>query len=87
MSTDRRIVLFDLYGVIAHDQRPGTLAKMAARCNVPADVFAEAYWACRRPYDAGQWSASAYWTAVLRWLSRTADADTIEKLRLTDIDS
>ncbi|MCX4678993.1 HAD-IA family hydrolase [Streptomyces sp. NBC_01433] len=87
MSTDRRIVLFDLYGVIARYQRPGALAKMAARCNAPADVFAEAYWACRQPYDAGRWSASEYWTAVLRWLSRTADTDTVEELRRTDIDS
>ncbi|MEV5678432.1 hypothetical protein AB0L80_11900 [Streptomyces sp. NPDC052069] len=59
MSTDRRIVLFDLYGVIARCQRPGTLVKTAARCNVPADAFAEAYWACRLPYDAGPWTASA----------------------------
>ncbi|WP_326675746.1 hypothetical protein [Streptomyces sp. NBC_01237] len=81
MSTHRRIVLFDLYGVIARCQRPGTLVKTAARCNVPADAFAEAYWACRRPYDAGPWTASAYRTAVPRWLSRTADADTIEGSR------
>ncbi|MFJ7257318.1 HAD family hydrolase [Streptomyces sp. NPDC098085] len=87
MSTDRRIVLFDLFGVIARHQRPGALAEMAARCNAPADAFAEAYWACRRPYDAGQWSASEYWAAVLRWLSHTADADTVEELRLAAIDS
>ncbi|MFC8075068.1 HAD-IA family hydrolase [Streptomyces sp. NPDC057307] len=95
MSTDRRIVLFDLFGVIARHQRPGALAELAARCDVPTDTFAEAYWACRPPYDAGQRSASEYWTDVLRRLSRTADteADTdadagvIEELRLADIDS
>ncbi|MFD8089314.1 HAD family hydrolase [Streptomyces malaysiensis] len=87
MSTHRRIVLFDLFGVIARHQRPGALAQMAARCNTPADAFAEAYWACRPPYDAGQWSAPEYWTAVLRWLSRSADADSIEELRLADIRS
>ncbi|MEV6130951.1 HAD family phosphatase [Streptomyces violaceusniger] len=87
MSTDRRIVLFDLFGVIARHQRPGALAQMAARCNAPADAFAEAYWTCRPPYDAAQWSAPEYWTAVLRWLSRSADADTIEELRLADIHS
>ncbi|WP_371774057.1 HAD-IA family hydrolase [Streptomyces sp. NBC_01438] len=87
MSTDRRIVLFDLFGVIAHHQRPGAPAEMAARCHAPADAFAKAYWACRLFYDAGQWSASEYWTAVLRRLSRAAGTDTIEELRLADIDS
>jgi len=87
MPTDRSIVLFDLFGVIARDQRPGALGKMAARCHTPTDVFTTAYWACRPPYDAGSQSAPEYWTAVLRWLSRPVDADTIEELRRTDIDS
>ncbi|WP_405904983.1 HAD-IA family hydrolase [Streptomyces sp. NBC_00828] len=87
MPSDRLIVLFDLFGVIACHQRPGALEKMAARCHAPTEAFTTAYWACRPPYDAGQQSASEYWTAVLRWLSRPVDANTIEELRLTDIDS
>ncbi|WP_406109833.1 HAD family phosphatase [Streptomyces sp. NBC_01003] len=87
MSTDRSIVLFDLFGVIARHQRPGALEEMAARCHAPTDAFTTAYWACRPTYDAGQQSAHEYWNAVLRWLSRSADAGTIEELRLTDIDS
>lgn len=87
MSTARNIVLFDLFGVIARHQRPGALEEMAARCHVSTDAFTTAYWACRPPYDAGRQSASEYWTAVSRWLSRSVDADTIEDLRLTDIDS
>ncbi|MGW1211740.1 HAD family hydrolase [Streptomyces sp. NPDC002499] len=87
MPTDRGIVLFDLFGVIARHQRPGALGKMAARCHTPTDAFTTAYWACRPPYDAGRQSAPEYWTAVLRWLSRPVDADTIEDLRLIDIDS
>ncbi|MFC8435813.1 HAD family hydrolase [Streptomyces sp. NPDC057253] len=88
MSTDRRrIVLFDLFGVIARHQRPGALEKMAARCKADTDAFTTAYWTHRPPYDAGRRTASAYWTDVLRALSRPADADTIEELRLTDIDS
>ncbi|MFJ6564756.1 HAD family hydrolase [Streptomyces sp. NPDC091412] len=87
MSTDRPIVLFDLFGVIACHQRPGSMDEMAALSGAPTDVFTAAYWACRPPYDAGQWTAPQYWTAVLRWLSLTAGPDTIEKLRLTDIDS
>jgi putative hydrolase of the HAD superfamily len=95
MSTDRSIVLFDLFGVIARHQRPGALELMAARCQAPTEAFTTAYWACRPPYDAGQQSAPEYWTAVLRRLapspslppSLSVDADTIEELRLTDIDS
>lgn len=88
MTTDRRrIVLFDLFGVIARHQRPGALEKMAARCHAPLDAFTTAYWTHRPPYDAGRHTASAYWTDVLHALSRPADADTIEELRLTDIDS
>ncbi|MEY9844594.1 HAD-IA family hydrolase [Streptacidiphilus sp. MAP5-3] len=87
MSTDRRIVLFDLFGVIACHQRPGALERMAARCGAPAEAFAGAYWAGRPPYDAGQQSAHAYWTGVLRRLSLSVDASTVEWLRLADIDS
>ena len=91
MPTDRHIVLFDLFGVIARHQRPGALAKMAARCHAPTDAFTTAYWACRPPYDAGRQSAPEYWTAVLRSLSVDVgldiEADTIEELRLADIDS
>ena len=60
---------------------------MAAGCNAPADAFTEAYWVLRPPYDAGRQSATNYWSAVLRRLSRPVDLGTIEKLRLADIDS
>ncbi|CAL9462041.1 Phosphoglycolate phosphatase [Streptomyces sp. enrichment culture] len=87
MSPRRPIVLFDLFGVIARHQRPGSMDEMAALSGAPADAFAAAYWACRPPYDAGRWTAPQYWTAVLRRLSLTAGPHTIEELRLTDIDS
>nr|WP_030286245.1 HAD family phosphatase [Streptomyces catenulae] len=87
MPTDRPIVLFDLFGVIACHQRPGAMDEMATLSGARTVPFADAYWACRLPYDAGQLSAPQYWTAVLNQLSLTAHPDTIEKLRLTDIDS
>lgn len=87
MSASQPIVLFDLFGVIACHQRPGALAEMAAYCDAPADAFTKAYWDLRPPYDAGRQSPPQYWTAVLQLLSRPDDADTIEKLRLADIDS
>ena len=87
MFAGRRIVLFDLFGVIALQQRPGALAQMAAGCDAPADAFTKVYWDLRQPYDAGRQSAPEYWAAVLRLLSRPADPGTIEKLRLADIDS
>ncbi|MFD3761689.1 HAD family hydrolase [Streptomyces sp. NPDC058622] len=88
MSTDRPIVLFDLFGVIARHQRPGAMDAMAALSGgAPTDAYDAAYWACRQPYDAGLFSASQYWTAVLDQLSLPAHPDIIEKLRLADIDS
>lgn len=87
MSTDRPIVLFDLFGVIARHQRPGAMDAMAALGGAPTGAFTAAYWDCRRPYDAGEFSASQYWTAVLRRLARPAHPDTVEELRLADIDS
>lgn len=87
MPAGQRIVLFDLFGVIALPQRPGALAQMAACCDAPEDAFAKAYWDMRPPYDAARRSAPEYWASVLRLLSRPADPDTIETLRLADIDS
>jgi len=87
MTASRQIVLFDLFGVIALQQRPGALAQLAACCDVPEDAFTKAYWDLRQPYDAGRQSAPEYWAAVLRLLSRPAGPGTIEKLRLADIDS
>ncbi|RDG38387.1 HAD family hydrolase [Streptomyces corynorhini] len=87
MRTERSIVLFDLFGVIARHQRPGSLGEMAARCRASTEDFTTAYWACRPLYDAGRQSAPEYWTAVLRSLCRSADARTVEELRLIDIES
>ncbi|WP_354637664.1 HAD family hydrolase [Kitasatospora camelliae] len=83
----RRILLFDLFGVIARPQRPGALAEMAARCGAPAEAFADAYWSCREPYDAARQTAAEYWTTVLRQLARPGDARMVEELRLADVDS
>lgn len=87
MTISQRIVLFDLYGVIALHQRPGSLAQLAARCDAPEDAFTKAYWELRPRYDAGRLSAQEYWAEVLRLLSRPVDPATIEALRLADIDS
>lgn len=87
MPADRRIVLFDLFGVIALHQRPGALAEMASWCDAPADAFTRAYWDLRPPYDAGRLTADRYWAAVLRSLSRPFDAGLLERLRLADIES
>ncbi|MFD6885513.1 HAD family hydrolase [Streptomyces sp. NPDC059957] len=87
MPTDRPIVLFDLFGVIARHQRPGAMDGMATLISASTDAFIAAYWDCRQPYDAGQLDASQYWTAVLHRLSVPAHPDVIEKLRLADIDS
>lgn len=85
-SADQPIVLFDLFGVLALHQRPGALEGMAALCDAPLNAFAEAYWEFRPSYDAARQSSPEYWTAVLGRLSRPVDPNTLEKLRLADID-
>jgi putative hydrolase of the HAD superfamily len=83
----RRILLFDLFGVIAKDQRSGAMAQMAEHCGAPEKAFIDAYWGCRPAYDAARHTAAQYWATVLHRLSRPAHADTIEQLRVADIDS
>ncbi len=85
-SSRRRVVLFDLFGVIAEHQRPGALAAMAARCNVDEQRFAAAYWSARPPYDAGAVTPGEYWGGVLGAIGVTSTSS-IDDLRAADVES
>lgn len=63
MTAPREVLLFDFWGVIGVVQSPDEIGHMAAMLDVPQDVFVDAYWAERHPYDAGE-PASDYWTRV-----------------------
>jgi putative hydrolase of the HAD superfamily len=58
-----RAIVFDLFGVIASTQTPEDVHAIERVAGVPAEPFWEAYWALRKPYDAGQ-PAVEYWAAV-----------------------
>jgi putative hydrolase of the HAD superfamily len=58
-----RAIVFDLFGVIASTQTPEDIRAIERIAGVEAGPFWEAYWALRKPYDAGQPTAE-YWAAV-----------------------
>nr|WP_063792201.1 HAD family phosphatase [Nonomuraea pusilla] len=58
-----RVIVFDLYGVIARTQPEQARRDLVELAGVSGEAFWEAYWACRPAYDAGQDSAG-YWAAV-----------------------
>ncbi|MFB9836128.1 HAD family hydrolase [Actinoallomurus acaciae] len=58
-----RAIVFDLFGVIASTQTPEDIRAIERIADVAAEPFWEAYWALRKPYDAGQ-PAAEYWAAV-----------------------
>jgi putative hydrolase of the HAD superfamily len=81
-----RAILFDLFGVIGLPQTAEDRRRMEALAGVDADAFWEAYWALRKPYDAGQPSAD-YWAAVADRLGVRFGADTVRALIEADLES
>lgn len=68
-------VLFDLFGVIAHDQSPEGGARLARLSGAPDDAFWTAYWGLRQPYDRGDVTGPEYWHTVAEALRlRYSDA-------------
>ncbi|WP_157253355.1 HAD family hydrolase [Nonomuraea typhae] len=61
------VIVFDLYGVIAHPHSEQAESDIAALAGVPKEAFWEAYWACRPEYDLGL-DGGAYWDNVARRL-------------------
>ncbi|GAB2853420.1 HAD family phosphatase [Actinoallomurus bryophytorum] len=81
-----RAIVFDLFGVIASTQKPEDVARIELIAGVDAGPFWEAYWALRKPYDAGQ-SATDYWAAVAGRLDVRFDDATVRRLVEADMDS
>lgn len=79
-------IVFDLFGVIALPQSEPDKRRIEAIAGVPADAFWEAYWALRKPYDAGQLSVD-YWLAVADRLGVRFEAATIGSLIEADLAS
>jgi putative hydrolase of the HAD superfamily len=66
MSQVAKVMVFDLYGVIARNQTDAAkreLERLAGVADGARAAFWECYWACRPAYDAGQPSMD-YWGSV-----------------------
>jgi putative hydrolase of the HAD superfamily len=81
-----RAIVFDLFGVIASTQKPEDIARIELIAGVDAGPFWEAYWALRKPYDAGQ-PASDYWAAVADRLGVRFEDERVRGLVEADMES
>jgi putative hydrolase of the HAD superfamily len=81
-----RAIVFDLFGVIALPQAPEARRRIEAIAGVEAQRFWEAYWALRKPYDAGQPGAD-YWAAVAERLGVRFSGDAVGALIDADLAS
>jgi putative hydrolase of the HAD superfamily len=79
-------ILFDLFGVIGLPQTPEARERLVAIAGVEPGRFWEAYWALRRPYDAGQTGVD-YWAAVAERLGVRFGDETVARLIAADLES
>jgi putative hydrolase of the HAD superfamily len=56
-----KVLLFDLFGVIAKPQGTAARDRLESVAGVPGPQFWEAYWRLRPPYDAGRIDGPGYW--------------------------
>src|SRR3989442_5016510 len=66
-------LILDYGNVLTHPQREDWFEARAAHPGVPTQVFRDAYWRHRHPYDAGL-PAAEYWRRVLETLGRSSGA-------------
>ena len=66
-----RAVLFDLYGVIMHEQNDEYLQRIEQAVGHSGADFWTSYWAVRHEFDAGTVTAAEYWQLVSNHLGRT----------------
>ena len=78
------VILFDLFGVIAHDQSPEGIHALTAVAGFAAPVFLDAYWRHRANYDRGAVTAAEYWQTVAADLGITFSDGRIRELVAAD---
>lgn len=59
-----RAVIFDFGNVICFPVAPEKIARAAADCGLPVDLFWQAFWTPRMDYDAGLMEPEDFWRAV-----------------------
>ncbi len=76
-------LLVDYGEVISRPQAEDAVADLAARAELPADVFVRRYWEHRVAYDAGG-SAAGYWATVM---GRPVEPAALAELVRRDVES
>ncbi|MDX2150411.1 MAG: putative metal-dependent hydrolase [Bryobacteraceae bacterium] len=64
MNTQLDALIFDYGRVLSFDQTEEDLAALRLLTGLNADLFHDAYWKHRVPYDSGETDAVAYWNLV-----------------------
>ncbi|MFK0256467.1 HAD family hydrolase [Streptomyces sp. NPDC090445] len=82
-----KAVLFDMFGVIARLQSPGSRAVLERTAGADPDRFWEAYWSRRAAYDRGDVTGPAYWQGVCAQLDIPLDDRLTEELIAADLAS
>ncbi|MEU5805982.1 HAD family phosphatase [Streptomyces sp. NPDC047718] len=80
-------VLFDMFGVIARLQSPGSRAVLERTAGADPERFWEAYWSRRPPYDRGEVAGPAYWAGVCAQLGIPLDDRLVGELIAADLAS
>jgi putative hydrolase of the HAD superfamily len=81
-----RAVIFDYGGVLCFHPSQEQFAAAAAACGLPTDVFVDAFWSNRIPYDEGEVEPRDYWSAVARSARHTFSDELIADLLRREID-
>jgi putative hydrolase of the HAD superfamily len=81
-----RAIVFDLFGVIALPQTAEAKRRLENIAGIDPVRFWDAYWALRKPYDAGQ-ASTDYWAAVADRLGVRLGDDTVAALIEADLES
>lgn len=72
-------VVFDFGNVICFPVADEKIARAAAECGLPVDVFLSAFWADRLLYDGGM-SPQEYWRGIAAAASTEFDGPLIERM-------
>ena len=85
--TAPKVLIFDLFGVIAQTQDPVEARALLETAQVPDEKFWHAYWAFRLTYDQGKTTANEYWTSIGSHLGIRFEPSVIEDLTRYDVRS
>jgi putative hydrolase of the HAD superfamily len=80
-------VIFDYGGVLARHQSDADQAKLAGLLGIPAERFADLYWAKRIDYDKGLLTAAEYWQDLAREAGMPITPSIVDELSILDTES